>query len=53
MNEWAEELSDNLKDFRERLLAEEVKHQYYERLLNKVDTTVLVADGTGHIEWMN
>lgn len=53
MNEWAQELSDTLKDFRGRLLAEEVKHQYYENLLNKVDTAVLVADKTGNIEWMN
>ena len=44
MNEWAEELSDTLKDFRGKLLAEEIKHQYYENLLNKVDTAV---------EWMN
>ena len=53
MNEWAEELSDTLIDFRGRLLAEEFKHQYYENLLNKVDTAVLVADKAGHIEWMN
>lgn len=53
MNEWAQELSETLKDFRGRLLAEEVKHQYYENLLNKVDTAVLVADKTGKIEWMN
>lgn len=53
MNEWAEELSESLKDFRGRLLAEEIKHQYYENLLNKVDTAVLVADKAGHIEWMN
>lgn len=53
MNEWAEELSDTLKDFRKKLLAEEIKHQYYENLLNKVDTAVLVADVAGHIEWMN
>lgn len=53
MNEWAEELSDTLKDFRKKLLAEEIKHQYYENLLNKVDTAVLVADAAGHIEWMN
>ena len=53
MNEWAEELSDTLKDFRGKLLAEEIKHQYYENLLNKVDTAVLVADKAGHIEWMN
>ena len=49
MNEWAE----SLKDFRGRLLAEEIKHQYYENLLNKVDTAVLVTDKAGHIEWMN
>ena len=32
-----------LKDFRGRLLTEEIKHQYYENLLNKVDTAVLVC----------
>ena len=53
MNEWAEELSDTLKDFRGMLLAEEIKHQYYENLLNKVDTAVHVADKAGHIECMN
>lgn len=53
MNEWAEELSETLKDFRSKLLAEEVKHQYYENLLNKVDTAVLVTDTSGRIEWMN
>lgn len=53
MKEWSEELSESLKDFRERLLTEEIKHQYYENLLNKVDTAVLVADKAGHIEWMN
>lgn len=53
MNEWAKELSESLKDFQGKLLAEEIKHQYYENLLNKVDTAVLVADRAGHIEWMN
>lgn len=53
MNEWAEELSETLKDFRGKLLSEEVKHQYYENLLNKVDTAVLVTDTSGRIEWMN
>lgn len=52
MDEWAQELSNALKDFRGKLLAEEIKHQYYENLLNK-DTAVLVTDVTGHIEWMN
>lgn len=53
MEELAEELSLTLKVFRERLLEEEVKHQYYENLLNKVDTAVLVADKSGWMEWMN
>lgn len=53
MSEWAAELSDTLKDFRSKLLSEEVKHQYYENLLNKVDTAVLVTDNAGYIEWMN
>lgn len=53
MNEWANELSDALKDFRSKLMAEEVKHQYYENLLNNVDTAVLVTDSSGRIKWMN
>lgn len=53
MTEMAAELSETLQIFRARLLEEEVKHQYYENLLNKVDTAVLVTDMTGHIEWMN
>ncbi|MEG1564350.1 MAG: ATP-binding protein [Bacteroides sp.] len=53
MTELAEELSLTLKSFRAKLLEEEVKHQYYENLLNKVDTAVLVADQSGRVEWMN
>lgn len=53
MTEMATELSDTLQAFRARLLEEEVKHQYYESLLNKVDTAVLVTDMSGRIEWMN
>lgn len=53
MNKWAEELSETLKIFRNRLLEEEIKHQYYENLLNKVDTAVLVITKSGQVEWMN
>ena len=53
LTDMAQELSEALKVFRERLFEEEVKHQYYENLLNKVDTAVLVTDKAGHIEWMN
>lgn len=53
MSEWVEELSETLKIFRNRLLDQEVKHQYYENLLNKVDTAVLVVSKSNQIEWMN
>ena len=32
---------------------EEVRRQYFESLLNKVDTAVLVTDKEGAIEWKN
>ena len=38
MQKLAEELSQALKNLRTRIVDEEVKHQYYEMLLNKVDT---------------
>lgn len=38
---------------KERMLTEEVKFQYYENLLNKVDMAVLVADMNGKVEWIN
>ncbi len=53
MTEMTAELSETLQIFRARLLEEEVKHQYYETLLNKVDTAVLVTDMSGRIQWMN
>lgn len=53
MTEMAVELSETLQAFRARLLEEEIKHQYYESLLNKVDTAVLVTDMSGRIEWLN
>lgn len=53
MRELAEELSQVIKSFRKQLLDEEVKHQFYENLLNKVDTAVLVADRNGCVLWMN
>lgn len=53
MADMADDLSQALKAFRERLLEEEVKHQYYENLLDKVDTAVLVMDKSGRVEWMN
>ena len=53
MNELATDLTEALKRIRERILSDEVKHHYYENLLNKVDTAVMVTDRNGKIEWMN
>ena len=53
MVELADELSQTLRLFRGRLLEEEIKHQYDENLLNKVDTAVVVTDRSGRVEWMN
>jgi len=49
----AKELSEALINIQESLFAGEVKRHYYENLLNKVDTAVLVTDINGRIEWMN
>jgi nitrogen fixation/metabolism regulation signal transduction histidine kinase len=49
----AQRLSAALKQIQTQLVSEEIKRHYYENLLNKVDTAVLVADKKGQIEWMN
>lgn len=53
MQELATDLSAALRSLRQQLLNEEVKRQYYESLLNKVDTAVLVTDKQGKIDWTN
>ncbi len=53
VQEMAEDLSDALRQLKDRLLEEEIRHQYYENLLEKVDTAVLVTDRSGQVEWMN
>lgn len=51
--ELAADLSEATRALRDRLLGEEAWRQYYERLLNQVDTAVLVTDREGWIEWRN
>ena len=53
MQDLATDMSAVLSDLRHKLLDEEVKLQYYESLLDKVDTAVIVMDRQGHAEWMN
>lgn len=47
MRELADDLSAALRSLRGRLMDEEVRRQYFESLLNKVDTAVLVTDKEG------
>lgn len=49
----AEDLSAALKAIRARMNDEETKHQYYENLLDRVDTAVVVCYPDGRTEWMN
>lgn len=49
----AEEINQVVTGFRSQLSEKEERYQYYETLLNTVDTSLLVADGTGNIHWMN
>lgn len=53
MRELADDLSAALRSLRGRLEAEEVRRQYLESLLDKVDTAVLVTDNAGRVEWKN
>lgn len=53
MNELAEEWTFAIRQVRERLSDEEVRRQYYECLLDTVDTAVVVVSGAGLSDWMN
>ncbi|MDR0937946.1 MAG: PAS domain-containing sensor histidine kinase [Mediterranea sp.] len=48
-----ERLRTSERAYRSRRLEEEVKRQYYETLLDKVDTALLVTNMEGVVEWMN
>lgn len=53
MQEMSHELTGSLQQLKSRLLEDEVRHQYYESLLDKVDTAVIVIERSGQVEWMN
>ncbi len=53
MRELADDLSTALRSLNGRLMDEEVRRQYFESLLDKVDTAVLVIDREGTIGWKN
>lgn len=49
----AEEINHVVTEFRSQLSEKEERYQYYETLLNTVDSSLLVVDSKGHIHWMN
>ena len=46
-------LNEVIAEFRVRQSEKEGKYQYFETLLNTVDTSVLVSDKQGKVMWMN
>lgn len=53
IRELSAELTEVIRKLKENLVNEEAKYQYYENLLNNVDTAVIVCNGDGRIDWMN
>lgn len=53
MQQLAADMSAALRNIHSHLDEEEAKHQYYENLLNQVDTAVIVCYPNGQIDWMN
>lgn len=53
LSEFTDEITTAMAKFRQRLYEEELKHQYYETLLDTVDAGILVIDEQGNVEWMN
>ena len=48
-----EDINQVMTQFRAQLSEKEEKHQYFETLLDTVDTSVLVSDKQGKVLWMN
>ena len=49
----AQEINNVVAEFRTRLSENEERYQYYETLLNTVDSSLLVVDSQCNIHWMN
>lgn len=49
----AQEINEVINEFRSQLSEKEEQYQYYETLLNTVDSGLLVADNQRNIHWMN
>lgn len=53
MQRFMENIRSREIKLKEQMVTEEIRYQYYENLLNKVDTAVLVTDLDGKVEWIN
>lgn len=53
IRELSADLSEAITTLRGRLVDEEAGRQYYEKLLNQVDTAVLVTGADDRVEWRN
>lgn len=49
----AQEINGVITEFRTQLSEKEERYQYYETLLNTVDSSLLVVDSQRNIHWMN
>ena len=49
----AQEINEVITEFRAQLSEKEERYQYYETLLNTVDSSLLVVDSQCNIHWMN
>ena len=49
----AQEINTVVAEFRTRLSENDERYQYYETLLNTVDSSLLVVDSLCNIHWMN
>ncbi len=49
----AQEINEVIREFRNQLSEKEERYQYYETLLNTVDSSLLVVDSQRNIHWMN
>ena len=52
-NKLAQNINEVMSQFRAQISEKEVKYQYFETLLDTVDTCVLVTDKEGQVLWMN
>ncbi len=51
--ELADAMEDSITHFNNKLFSIETEHQFYNHLLNRIDSGILVINKAGDIEWIN